>query len=112
EGIVARRQRRPGKMSTPEAATIEVGYQALTREAFAVWIRLMVEPENVLESAGLARLAERFNYRERAFKEILRQLRNKGYVRIESPPRPGVPAKLFIQRRVLLVGRDHFIRLS
>lgn len=95
----------------PTVARIDEAYCDLTREAFAVWVRMSVDSKKVLEHSGVATLAERYRYKRRGFFDILRQLRNKGYVRFNTPPR-GEIVSVFIERRPLLVGADHFVKLS
>lgn len=94
-----------------DAVKLEEAYNDLTREAFAVWIRLMVEPDHVLERAGMWKIAEKCNYGKRQFSNILRQLRNKGYLRYRSTS-PGVPVKLHVAKRPMLIGFDRFVKLS
>lgn len=91
---------------------LEVAYDLLTRQAYAVWVRMMVEPEAVLERSGMEQLAERFRYRQRAFYNVVQELRDKGFIRVISPPRLGEPSAVILSKRALLVGRDHFIKLS
>lgn len=93
------------------AVKIADAYAELSKEAFSVWIRMAVESDRIL-AGGLGRMAETFGYRERGFREILRQLRNAGYIRITTPPHGGIPAPLHISRRPLLVGHDRFVKLS
>lgn len=94
-----------------EGITLADAYQDLTREAFAVWVRMMVEPETVLEGTGINKLSKTFQYGRRSFWTILQQLRNKGYIRFATPA-PGSPAAIHITKRPMLVGRDHFLKLS
>lgn len=96
----------------PAAVKLDAAYDDLTRQAFAVWVRMMVEPESALNGLGVEGLARKFSYKQRAFFEVLRQLRDKGYIRIVSAARPGKPAAILIAKRPLLVGRDHFVKLS
>ena len=94
-----------------DAVRIDEAYDDLTREAFAVWIRMMVDGDVVLHVFGITALALRYNYKKRQFSTILRQLRNKGYVRFATPPR-GKPAVIKIAKRPLLVGYNRFVKLS
>jgi hypothetical protein len=71
----------------------------------------MVEPERVLQG-GVTKLGEKLGYKRRGFYHMLQELRNKGYVRVISHANPHEVSKVIIQRRAMLVGRDHFIKLS
>lgn len=105
------KNRRAGARVQPEGVTIQEGYTELTKPAFAVWIRLMIEPERILEG-GVERLGRALGYRRRGFFQVMQELRNKGYVRVIAGPCPRIPSMVKIQRRAMLVGRDHFIKLS
>jgi len=93
-----------------EWVRLDEAYDALTREAYAVWVRMMLVPSSSLEGAGLAGLARVFRYKERGFREVLRELRNKGYLRVVTPPRPGQKAAIEIVKKPVLVGADRFVR--
>lgn len=99
------------RVELPTTAKLDEAYQDLSREAFAVWLRMAVDPKSVLEHSGVNNLAVRYRYKRRGFFDILRQLRNKGYVRFSTPPR-GDPVSVYIVRRPMLVGVDHFVKLS
>ena len=94
-----------------DAVRLDEAYDDLTREAYAVWIRLQIVPDHELRRFGLIHLAEKFRYRQRQFGTVMRQLRNKGYVRYQAGL-PGVPANIQITKRPLLVGFDRFIKLT
>lgn len=84
-------------------------YQELSKEGFAVWILMAVTSAKVLES-GLGKMASEFGYKERGFRKVLSELRNKGYVRYVT--RTRLPVPLQIARRPLLAGHDRFVKLS
>jgi len=95
----------------PSTAKLDDAYEELTRAAFAVWLRMSADSTVVLQHSGVHNLAKRYGYARRGFFEVLRQLRNKGYVRYNTPPR-GESISVTIARRPLLVGVDQFVKLS
>jgi hypothetical protein len=93
-----------GPVSIPQA------YSELSQEAFAVLLRLAVEPRDVLRR-GRGKIARLLSYSERRSNEVLRELHHKGYVQFITGI-PGTPTEIVLQRRVLINQRiGHFARL-
>lgn len=91
--------------------SIKVAYDELSQEAFAVWIRLMVTTEEELR-AGRGSVARLVGYSEGRSNEILRELKNKGYVEFNKGDHPGLPTEIIITRRPIVSGRNRFVKLS
>lgn len=106
------RRKRPALTpSASSSASIEEAYNDLSRNAFAIWIRLMVTPERELE-AGRKALARSFGCSVSAFNRTIRELKLKGYVDLVPQAKAGEPSTIVISKRARLVGRDHFVKLS
>lgn len=95
----------------PEGVRLGDAYADLTREAFAVWIRLSIEDEHTLREMGVGKMALVLKYKKRGFYDILCQLRNKGYVRYRTP-KLGERGRVHLSKRPMLVGYDQFLKLS
>ena len=94
-----------------QPATIEEAFKELSRRAFAVWIRMMVTPPDKLR--GLARMSKMLGCSSRNLRTVLTELRFKNFielVRLKEGRRGFLEVKL--TRRAMLVGADHFIKLS
>jgi hypothetical protein len=92
-----------------EGYAIDHAWRDLSRNAFAVWIRLMLEPRRSL-SLGIKPLARRLAVDHKQLSSYLKELRNKGYLRIIKGAHPS-PASIVIVRRAMLVGLTQFITL-
>jgi hypothetical protein len=90
--------------------TIEQAYSELTYRAFAVWIRLMVATPDQLAS-GKKELSKVCNYSTSHFYTILNELHNKDYIR-HTPAPLYRPHTIILHKRAMIVGRNHFVRLS
>lgn len=90
---------------------LDKAYQELTRDAFAVWIRMMIIPEIELKTLGIKKLAKIFKYSRPGLYSILKELQNGGYIRIESAQKTGYTTKIYIERKAMILGGNHFIRL-
>jgi len=96
---------------TDEPVTIEIAYNELSQEAFAVWIRMMVAADKDLTS-GRKHIATVLGYSEGRSNQILRELKNKGYVQLQPGPHPGIATEIIVARRPIISGRNRFVRLS
>jgi hypothetical protein len=94
-----------------DCPTIEQAYDELTREAFSVWIRLMVVSSSDLRN-GKKDLSKICNYSLNRFYTIMKELYNKGYVSYIKPSRLGTKHTVLLKKRALISGRNHFIKLS
>jgi len=92
-----------------EGFALDHAWRELTRDAFALWIRLMLEPKRAL-NAGCKSLARRLGMAHRTFMRHLKELRDKGYLRIVSTG-ARMPSVVIITRRAMLVGLSQFITL-
>lgn len=92
-----------------EGFSLEHGWRELTLGAFAVWTRLMIEPRRSFV-IGTKPLAERLKIDYRVLRGYLRELRNKGYIRLIKGSRHQ-PTQIVILRRAMLVGGTQFITL-
>ena len=102
----------PGAFQHDGTATINQAYSELSRSAFAVWIRLMAEPPDVLK-LGKAHLAGLLGYGLRRTDEVLTELRRKGYIGVIRPEGVAAPLTIVIRRRALINARvGSFQRLS
>lgn len=84
-------------------------YNALSQEAFAVWMRLHVAAEDQLKHRG--KVAQMIGYSEGRSNEILRELRFAGYVSCTPGERPGMPTTVILERRCKIPGKTQFVRL-
>lgn len=65
----------------PKPASIEEGFQTLSKPAFALWIRLMVVPTLDLRR-GRCHVIRCLGVKKSQFNVALRELSNKGYIRL------------------------------
>lgn len=102
----------PDRYQGEGPVTIAQAYEELSKEAFATWMRLQVEPATTL-SAGREAIAAALGITSRSLNTHLAELRRVGYVRTlrEYSGRVG-PATLLIERRALIRASDGFVRLS
>lgn len=91
--------------------SIEKGYEELSHSAFSVWIRLMMVNDDKLKS-GRLRMAKLLGYSDSRSDCVLRELKNKGYLRLIPGPRNGTPTVVEIRRRASISGRNRFLKLS
>lgn len=89
---------------------LERAYSELPTAAFAMWIRLMVEPVESLYRGRLP-LAKLLGYSKRQSDTVLRTLERFGYVTFISRGK-GHKTQISIQRRCIIGHRDHFIRAN
>lgn len=92
-------------------ATIHEAYDELSQEAFAVWIRLTMATQHQLDS-GRQKVAKILHYSEGRSNTVLRELRNKGYIRLMKGERIGTPTRIEFRRCPLISGRNRFVKLS
>jgi len=90
--------------------TIQEAAEELKPFAFRLWMQLMlvVDPNALFGMRNLCKISGLSAKRTR---EILNELRRKGYVSWEVKQN-GLPMQLAVVRRAKLVGRDNFIKLS
>lgn len=90
--------------------TINEAFDELSQEAFAFWIRMMTMEDE--DFVGRRTIARKFKVSEGRSNVVLRELKNCGYLRFEPGPRRGTQTQIVLMKRVILVGRDRFIKLS
>ena len=88
---------------------LPAAWSELSEPAFAIWLRLMVVPWRELLK-GRGHLARLLDMPPRTLDRRLRELRNKGYIRL-VPNRNGLPTTLVITRRATIVGPSAFVKL-
>jgi len=88
--------------------TIPQAYRSLSKQAFAVWIRLLVVPDKQL--VNRSKIAKMLGYSAANSDVVLRELKLKGY--ITWGRYPGRPSRLVIRRRAFLSGPTNFVHLS
>ncbi|KKL80697.1 hypothetical protein LCGC14_2002140 [marine sediment metagenome] len=94
-----------------QTASINDAYTELSKAAFAIWIRLMTET-NPAHLQTKKRVAKVLGYSsDQACKRVLEELVEKGYIEFRNDSK-GPGCRLVLVKRALLVGRDHFVRLS
>lgn len=71
----------------------------------------MAEPRGSLEKLSATALAKKFGHTRRATWYALRELRDAGYLRIESPLRHGGRITMHAAKRPLVSTHSHFVRL-
>jgi predicted transcriptional regulator len=91
--------------------TIAQAYDELSREAFSVWMRLMVMSNNELQ-IGKKNLSKVCNYSLNRFYSIMKELYNKGYVAYVKHKRLGTKHIILLKKRALISGRNSFVILS
>lgn len=92
-----------------ESAGIDEAYRELTRQAFAVWVRLMTIPHEELEK-GQTNLARILGFKFPQKIAPVKELARKGYIKtIKNGCRP---MKIVIIKRLVLKGDDHVIKLG
>jgi hypothetical protein len=92
--------------------TILEAHEDLSPYAFKAWIRLMLVL-NPMEVRGYDQIGKILGYKWRFTFSILKELKRKGYIKLERDPHGvGQPIQLSILRRAKLVGKDHFIKFS
>lgn len=89
---------------------ITEAYDQLSRNAFAVWIRLSVAEQEELRS-GRTNLAERIGYSTRQCNEVLRELDRKGFITF-LPEGPWRRTTIVVTRKPLLQRGHGFVRFS
>lgn len=91
--------------------TIEQAYDELSREAFAVWMRLMIMSNKDLQR-GKKYLSKLCNYSLNRFYAIMKELYNKTYVSYVKTSRLGSAHIVVLKKRALIEGENSFIVLS
>lgn len=95
---------------TKKAINLAEAYDALSQEAFAVWMRLHVASDDEMKHRG--KIARMLGYSEARSNSILRELRLAGYVTFTPGPYSGAPTTINLERRCKLGKRSRFVRLS
>jgi DNA-binding MarR family transcriptional regulator len=93
------------------SASISEGFEDLTAQAFAIWIRLHLTSDDELDS-GRRGLAKKLGLKEATLNRILAELRRKGFIQIRRSENNRRRSRLILKRRAILKGRDRFIKLS
>lgn len=93
-----------------ETIVLDTAYQELSRDGFAVWVRMHLIPSVTLEQAGIMVLSSTFKYSESGFQSVLKELQACGYISLKSG-KPGEITKIRLIRKALLIGTNHFIKL-
>ena len=97
--------------SDQQTASINDAYAELSKAAFAIWIRLMTET-NPAHLQTKERAAKVLGYSSvNSCKRVLEELVEEGYIEFRNDSK-GSGCRLVLVKRALLVGRDHFVRLS
>ena len=94
----------------PDVGPVELAraYAELPGSAFAVWIRLMIEPQEVL-NRGRHETSKLLGYSKRQGDYIFRVLERFGYLTFLVRGR-GKRTQISIQRRAILPLRSNFIQ--
>lgn len=93
----------------PAPFPLDDAWGELGRDAFAVWVRLMLVPSRKL-CGGRNVLAEHLQMAPRTLSRFLYELRNKGYLRLIRSHESG-RLEVHILRRALIVGPTAFVRI-
>jgi hypothetical protein len=96
---------------TKMGKTIHEAFEELSTQAFACWVRMHVIEGNKLKK-GRAEVAKLLGKSLSQSNAILRELRNCGYIRVNSATKRGNPSEILLEKRCVLVGIDHFIKMS
>lgn len=102
---------KPHARENDEFTGLSSAWVELSRDAFAVWTMLMIVPGTTLD-AGRTALAASLDMPVRTLNRILRELRNKAYVRV-VPARAGNSprhATIVVLRRARLPLVNRFLR--
>ena len=86
---------------------IAEAYEELTRQGFAVWMRLVIMEYNELSNRKV--LAKVLGYSVARSNQILRELKRKGYISFIVGA-SWEPTEVVIERRPFLEGRGKFVR--
>lgn len=95
-----------GQSERPQPATIDHGYNELSVPAFACWIRMMTIPIWELH-LGRKHMAKQLGIPRSTVNKHLRELHEKGYVRLEK--HPGRPTHIVILLAPVLVSPNNFL---
>jgi len=101
------------KKATKAAEPIDLAtaYDALSQEAFAIWMRLhLFTPEQM--NSGRLRIASMTGYSESRLSVILRELRLAGYLHFQPSDRPGHTTAITFAKVCKISGRNRFVKLS
>jgi len=96
--------------SDDDPATITEAFKELSKSAFAVWIRLMMVPEKQL--VNRIEMAKLLEYSPAQCNSILRELKQKGYLKMIRGSKVGDPTRFVIKRRAIIAGPNQFLSLS
>lgn len=90
-----------------EAVSIADAYDDLTRNAFAIWIRMHTMTPNQL-AMGRAKIARVFNYSSDRNNVVMRELFHKGFIVFE-PKGVGKPTTIHLTKRASVRGSAYFV---
>lgn len=90
-----------------EAQGIAEAYDELTRNAFAIWIRMHTMTPNQL-AMGRAKIAKVFGYSPDRNNVVMRELFHKGYIVFE-PRGVGKPTTIHLTKRASIRGSAYFV---
>ena len=88
---------------------LDAAFGDLSAAAFALWIRLMTLPRRDLEG-GQLHLGRLLGWSRRAIETRLRELKNKGYIRLTHDAR-GYRRQVVVLHRALISGPSQFVML-
>ncbi len=91
--------------------TIEQAYEELTREEFAVWIRMMMLPDEIL-CKGKKHVGKICKYSTNYFYKLMKGLHAKDYITYVKPAILGKPFTIILRKKAMISGVNHFIKLS
>ena len=94
-----------------EHVALADAYDALSQEAFAIWIRLHLFTDDQLNSGRLS-IASKTGYSESRINTILRELRLAGYLTFHPSERPGHTTQIKFARVCKISGPNRFVKLS
>lgn len=99
----------PSEYPKQGPASIAEAYEALTPQAFAVWVRMHTEQQAM--ETGRSALAKVLKYSARRFSDLLNELERKGYVSFVRRPSPE-PDGVILNRRCLIKANSGMVRIS
>lgn len=107
--IISKFKATPDAFADAGPIGLEEAYKDLSRQTFAVWVRLMVATDEE-RKLGRKRLAKLLGYGSQRGGEVFRELKRLGYV--EWIPYVGRPSELVVLRRAKIRARTHFVRVN
>jgi hypothetical protein len=93
-----------------DAISIADAYAELTRNEFAVWIRMMTMDDD--ELIGRKKTCERLGYKESRGSAILTELKYKKYISVTPTAGVTSPSRIEVVKRAKISGPNRFVNLA